>query len=229
MRARLSASAALGLGLLLAAPQLASANPTALFICKPITQPGSYVLARSIVTAADVCFAIMASNVKLDLGGHTLTGQDGTNNGTQQAVTDNGVMQTGVEVTNGAITGFRRAIELDACEGCKISWLRIDTNGDGINVGPSALVYKNIVTNSDDDGLKAERGSIIKHNVSNFNNSEGISAEKNSIVKNNATESNGGDGLNIQCPTLVVQNISRQNGTNYNEQGSCTEVDNVGF
>lgn len=231
MRNRHVAIAGLSLGLLLVLPQLASAAAKPLFNCQLITLPGSYIVTRSITVVVPTCFTILADDVKIDLDGQTLTGQNGGLGGNQQAITDNGVARRSVEITNGAITGFRRAIELGACTSCKVSWMRIDDNGDGINIGMNALVYKNIVTDSKDDGIHATREALIRDNLSNDNGSEGIEVQKNSIVKNNVTQGNGGAGLNLQCPALIVQNISQQNSPNETDNGpaGCEFIENSGF
>jgi hypothetical protein len=227
MRNRKFVIAGLSLGLLLAAPQLASADPTLLYRCGAISRPGSYVLAYSLNTPDAVCFPVFADDVKIDLNGHTLTGMDGSLDGTQIAFSDNGAPRIAVEIANGAITGFRRAIELRNCNGCKVSGMRITDNGDGINLGINAVVHHNVVLNSGDDGIKAKREALIHDNLSNDNGSEGISVEKNSIVKNNVTQGNGGTGLELQCPALIVQNISKQNGVNSTNNGGCIYVDNA--
>lgn len=227
MRNQKFAMTVLGLGLL-ALPQLASAAPKSLTSCRVINQPGSYLVASSLTSAAATCFRIVADDVKIDLGGHVLTGRGGTLDDTQSAITDDGGARMNVEITNGAIVNWRRAIELGACTGCKVSHTRIDSNGDGINIGNSAHVHHNTVLNSGDDGIHAKREALIHDNISNGNGSEGIEVEKNSIVKNNVTQDNDGAGLDLQCPLLLVQNLSYQNSPNETNTGNpCIFVDNL--
>jgi len=42
--------------------------------CQTITKPGSYKLTRDLTADGNDCFVITASNVTLDLNGHTLSG-----------------------------------------------------------------------------------------------------------------------------------------------------------
>lgn len=43
--------------------------------CQTISQSGSYKLTQDLTANGNDCFTIAASNVTLDLGGHTLNGQ----------------------------------------------------------------------------------------------------------------------------------------------------------
>jgi hypothetical protein len=89
----------------LTAAKTASAQ-TVLSACGTISSPGNYVLNTNLTTSGD-CFVITASNVALDMKGHTITG-DGSGNG----ITDDGLSRDYAIISNGKIRNFDMGINL---------------------------------------------------------------------------------------------------------------------
>src|SRR5437667_6658468 len=65
-----------------------------------ISAPGSYVLTRDISAGTSTAIIIAASNVTLDLNGHTIAG---TSSGSGGFRTECGIPHTWVRITNGTI------------------------------------------------------------------------------------------------------------------------------
>ncbi len=104
-----SQSLALVLGALLAlggAAPLAAAPGPLISGCATLSSPGAYQLTRDVATSASgACISIIAPDVKLELGGHTLTGPG-------QAIAGGSVgvyiapAATDARVVDGTVTGF---------------------------------------------------------------------------------------------------------------------------
>jgi len=104
----------------LAAPGSASAS-TAVSNCQTLSAPGDYTLTTDLVSVDATCIEITASNVKLDLAGHTMTCTGSGFAGSCQvaAFTSHGVYVppdlslTGVVVTGpGTIDGFDNGVTI---------------------------------------------------------------------------------------------------------------------
>jgi len=95
-----------------------AATDTKLYGCTVITEPGSYLLATDIVvdqtcTSSEdpdfgfVGIQIAASDVHVNLGGHTIYGDPaGYGDGYARGLDTTGALQTNVKVTNGTIDGL---------------------------------------------------------------------------------------------------------------------------
>lgn len=105
--------------LMLMAP-VASAAPTGVASCQTLGVPGAYALAADVAAVDATCMVITASNVKLDLAGHTISCTGGGFAGSCQVpeFRSHGVQVapglTGVVVTGpGTITGFDNGVVIE--------------------------------------------------------------------------------------------------------------------
>ncbi len=115
---RLAASLATAVMLCVLSPSALAAGATKLYGCTVITEPGSYLLATDIVvdqTCASsddpdfgfVGIQIAASDVHVNLGGHTIYGDPaGYGDGYARGLDTTGALQTNVKVTNGTVDGL---------------------------------------------------------------------------------------------------------------------------
>lgn len=119
-----------------------------------ITQPGHYVLSRSIETQGNG-IEIAADDVTLDLAGHTLNGPLATD---QSSYGIYAFGHDGIEIRNGKINGFQYAVYLS---GYSDKAKKSDDLGDGRNV-----VEHVSVSNSSFRGIRVEgKNSVIRHNI----------------------------------------------------------------
>ncbi|HNT36334.1 MAG TPA: hypothetical protein PKH07_15215, partial [bacterium] len=161
-----------------------------------ISSPGSYVLVTDVNMTADVdCIQIAASNVTLDLNGHTLTGT-GTGN-------SSGVMQTtgvGALVFNGSIYNFgRHGIFLN--ERSQVSDLSVLNCGDdgglyyhAIRVGEGSIISRVTAANNYGNGIDAASNCLVESCVARNNGTvshKGIAVGSGSTVKDCIAGNNG--------------------------------------
>lgn len=114
---------AAAVGLTLFVPT-ASAAPTPVSGCQPLSTPGAYALTADIAVVDASCIAITASSVKLDLAGHTISCTGSGFAGSCQvpaSVASQGVNiasnLTGVVVTGpGAISGFDTGVAIQSSD-----------------------------------------------------------------------------------------------------------------
>lgn len=184
----------------LAEPALAVTN---IDKCQTLSKSGSYKLTQDLTANGNDCFVITASNVTLDLGGHTLSGPRA---GAQMGVIDSSRSpvknQFGIRVRNGAIEGFWRGVYLRVTHGAVIENLRVSENTDvGIYAGPGAVIRKNTVTANAYYAIYTGRGSLVTANTVEGNGvgagSPGILAAVGSIIDGNAVRLNTRVGINM--------------------------------
>jgi parallel beta-helix repeat protein len=109
-----------------------------------ITQPGNYLLTNDITVASgETGIIVRASNVHLDLGGHSLTGPGG-----DRALTTTGIIvwftADSVHINNGTIEGMATGVIVSSTNG-SIDSLSLTNNFTGIDVNGS---NNNLVGNS---------------------------------------------------------------------------------
>jgi nitrous oxidase accessory protein NosD len=105
-----------------------------------ITHAGSYVLVRNIsMSGSGTAIRIAASNVTLDLNGHTLTGS-GATQGTGVSVT--GV--SGVRIHSGIVSRFGTGIEVSGSSNVTVEGLQISgTDAGGPAPGEVGILLRN--------------------------------------------------------------------------------------
>ena len=91
--------------------------------------PGTYILARDLICPGDGV-VITADDVRLVLGGHTLTGS-GSGAGVHADTADDPI--TGLRVTSGTVTGFTTGVLLVRTPGARLAAVTAaDNEGIGI-------------------------------------------------------------------------------------------------
>jgi len=171
-----------------------------------ITEPGSYVLVTDVqMTQSGACIEITASNVTLDLNGHSIIG-NGANDSI--AILANGGPDN-ITIKDGIIQNFANGIF--AGEGSQITGITMNgIEQQGLVTGENSIIQNNVLdgvgTAGDEQsaesgfrlGIFAGDNSIISNNtVSGVGGPAtisaslviGIGASRNSIVRDNTVES----------------------------------------
>jgi hypothetical protein len=179
-------------------PAPAAASVTSVTSCQGLTTPGVYRLDADLSPPTfKFCFVIAASNVTLNLNGHTLTGL-----GNQTAITD----ATGDVVPNtdihgpGTITGFQH-IGIMLGSGSRVTGVTLTHNGDGIDVfGTGSSVKGNVVTDNE-FGINVEvlgaTGNTIIGNFAHNNIIEDLN--DNNACGSNVWTGNDFGTANLSC------------------------------
>src|SRR5262245_22050287 len=166
--------------------------------CTIITKSGTYKLTRDL-TASGNCMVIQASDVRLDLGAHILTGNR-TGKGVSAPAHAFDITTVAITVTNGSITNFGDGVQLGGTHGAVVTKLQVTSNvSAGIFVGPGAFIDHNTVSENGDSGIFAGAGSTITRNESRNNGAnftlDGIAAGWGSVITGNTVSGNDGDGI----------------------------------
>ncbi len=196
---------------------------TDISFCDEINQPGSYRVTQDLVSrSSPQCILIDASNVTLDLQGHTISG-DGS--ASSKGISNGGNRNSlNTEVRNGSISNFGIGIDLSTAVGARVERVRVlNSVTTGVQVGPGSTVASTLVVNDRENiagnGINASQVSIVVDNlVGGFNN--GITAGFGSIVRaNNAAASN----ITIICPSFVSDNT----GSIVTKASGCRIINNL--
>jgi parallel beta-helix repeat protein len=148
---------------------------------------------------------INASNVVLDLGGHTLSGPAPTGT-TGQGVRGVVVFQnrTGVTVRNGVIRGFDSGVDvLPGAHSTTTSGLILDGNGGGVRISTGASsnrVIDNAIVNTTNFSAVqiGGNGHLVENNAMNNVNSTGVFLSgSNGIIRNNRFNGAGAAAITI--------------------------------
>lgn len=199
------------LALSLSAIALPTWAVTGITSCRDITSPGSYRLTQDINfqgTNSDACLAIKASDVTIDLQGHTLRG-----NGVGKGIDVNTLpLPSNIEVRNGTVTSFRSGIFLSVANGARVERMRVLDNAfSGIFVSVNgeggSVISSNIVTRNPQGIFVSGNGLIIDNNAS-ANDGNGIELRGTGTVRGNVTNANRLNGISVRCPALVIENTA---------------------
>ena len=214
----------------------ATATPTwaatDITFCDEINQPGSYRVTQDLsCQSCPQCLLIDASNVTIDLQGHTISG-DGSSSNSGIAVPQNSSLSN-IEVRNGTVMSFGTGIDLSGTRGARVERVRVFDNQDnGISVGSNSVVASNIV-NGMGRGIvvnEGAAGSLIVDNVVSGNFILGVVVKTlGSTIRGNVVTRNT-NGIDVLCPSLLSGNTIVNNTLNSDLllQGSgCVLRDNL--
>ena len=148
---------------------------------------------------------INASNVVLDLGGHTITGAAPTGT-TSLGVRGVVVLQnrTGVTVRNGIIRGFDSGVDVQpGGNSATVTGLILDGNGGGIRVNTGAassrLTGNTIVNTTQFSGMQVGgNGHVIENNTFHRGNGAGVFLSGNdAVIRGNKLNDLGQNAISI--------------------------------
>lgn len=144
---------------------------------------------------------INASNVVLDLGGHTITGPaptGGNNRGVSVTFDHHGVV-----VRNGVIRGFDFGVGLSGRADASISGLILDGNGLGISTqtdsSGSRITGNTIVNTTRFSGLQLGGNDhlVADNTFHNVNGSGILASGSQNVIRNNRVDSAGASGIAV--------------------------------
>jgi parallel beta-helix repeat protein len=156
-----------------AIPTTAAAEVTSLTSCQDIISPGHYRLDANINTDAGTCFLIDASDVRLDLNRHTITGPGPRRAAFGIAVAGSGVGIVGPGRLSG---GWDPAIGLEGEHG-SVRDVAATGNQTGISLAPHSernSLRGNVILNNNDFGIIAFAGATDNRITGNFALNNGI-------------------------------------------------------
>jgi parallel beta-helix repeat protein len=149
---------------------------------------------------------IGASNVVLDLGGHSISGPAPTGNGVGPRGVVIGQTRTGVTVRNGVIRGFDSGVDvLPGANSATVSGLILDGNGGGVrvNTGTSStrLTGNTVVNTTQFSGMQVGgNGHVIENNTFHNGNSAGVFLSgNNNIISGNRVNNSGTNAITINA------------------------------
>jgi parallel beta-helix repeat protein len=195
--------------LLFVLPQTSqSSPPISITGCTTISSSGQYRLDTDLtftpgpagLPTSSTCITIGASNVDLNLNGHTITGPGGGSDGTAGiSVT----AKTMVDIKGpGIITSFGRGIDFDGVTSSDVKQVTATGNFFGFVVNNNSqgnLFRENTSTGNAQHGftLNGAINNGFLNNVASNNGAEGILlfAGSGNQVKGNTTNGNGQDGI----------------------------------
>ena len=205
----LALAALMATGLFTAAAIPAPAQ-TALSACGQLTK-GSYKLTKNL-TATGHCLTLVNNFTSIDLNGFVITGDGGAGD---YAIRKGGAAATliGIEIRNGTITNFGRAIELSQAGGVLVERVRAVRNGvSGITVGAYCVLKGNVAAENGYAGLNGGDGCVASGNTASNNDQYGLIVGQGSTVIGNATRDNGITGITTGAGSTLAHNSSRSNG-----------------
>ena len=160
---------------------------------------------------------IGASNIKLNLGGHTI---DGVNSATADGINNKGGFDN-VKVEHGTIQQFRIGIELNGADGNKLEHLTVTQNPfDGIRLtGSNNNAISHVDESASFDGIFLVNSdhNVVSHSQANSNGSSGIVLQflnDFNTVDHNVAHDNGAWGLTSDGSThdIYTHNKLSKNG-----------------
>jgi parallel beta-helix repeat protein len=161
---------------------------------------------------------IGASNIKLDLGGHTI---DGVNSATADGINNKGGFDH-VKVEHGTVQQFHIGLELNGADGNKLEHLTVTQNAfDGIRLtGSNNNTIGHVAESASFDGifLVNSDNNVVSHSQANSNVSSGIVLQflnDFNTVDHNVAHDNGAWGITSDGSThdAYTHNALSKNGT----------------
>ena len=202
-----------------------AATPTSISGCETVSTPGNFALTQNLTATGD-CLTITASNVNIDLMGHTITG-----NGTGSGITGNNVQN--VVINDGSISHFATGVNLTLSTCCvaddTIQNLTVSNNTDGgIRIEGCCNTFANVTTNSNGGiGLKNDDCcSTVTNVVANNNGSDGMDLFGCCyVVEKSTANGNGAVGVfATDCCTAVDDSMANNNQLNGLDLEGCCSV-----
>jgi len=211
-------------------------NQLNILLCQieSIDWPASVLLAGSLTgVAGSNGITVNASDVTIDLGGHTLLGVPGSLDGIAVARDSSSKPRTNVSVKNGTVRHWGDVgINADGADNGQYRELRLLSNGTrvslwGFRCGSNNLVIGCCAMNNSGHGIVAagtnccirdcaaqensgvgisvDRGTI--HNCTAYlNKADGIQADFYNTIQQCVSTQNGGDGIVVSLNCYVVSN-----------------------
>ncbi len=171
-----------------------------------ISQPGSYVLTKTLSAGSGNGITIDANDVTLDLNGFALLGPGNASSG----INDAGIIRTNVTIRNGSIRGWGAGINTPELARSTFANLDVaDSSGDGMNIGSGGVVREvvahdnvaagiRIVQQASNWGTLVTESNISRNGFGYAFEIGGIYIQANNVwVRNNVLDSNAQGGVTV--------------------------------
>ena len=198
-----------------------------------ISTPGSYYLTTNLAGVAGSDGIIIATDdVTLDLGGFTLTGASGSDNGVHAA----GSYETNlynIHIFNGTVRDWgSHGIRAWYAANSRLTGIHAYTNGSmGVSIGDGSTIKSCVTRNNQGTGIYFGKSCTVVDSAA-LNNQNGFSGGGNSVLRGCTASDNNFGGISAQ--NGLVENCSAdangQWGISVSFGGSvirCTVKDNV--
>jgi Periplasmic copper-binding protein (NosD) len=194
----------------------------------PISQSGSYCLAANLSTSAvnGIQISIVASDVELDLAGHSLRCSVASQNAISAST---GTTMSNIRVHGGAIIGCNFALSLRNCSGCAVQDLRLLNNAVGISIsGDGARVERNQIRNDLGSGGRPAiqldaYSSVVQDNLVS-GSAFGLDVNgKDNLIRSNHFASCA-NAIRFFTPATYQDNLARCN-SNFSGAALASSVD----
>lgn len=178
-----------------------------------ITQAGSYYLNQSLSGASGI--TVSASNVYIDLNGHTLSGLAGN---TSAGIATSGTFNN-LTVRNGSVSNWgKEGINFSNSHSCLFEDLLLNNNlRDGLFSGKNAIVKKIIATGNSQDGIDVGESSMVEQCICEMNLNDGIELDNGSICSSCSAKSNSLVGIK-STGMASIQNCNALSNTSHGFQ-----------
>lgn len=207
---------------------VAPTGPTLIFTLPTIIdQPGSYMLGRNLTSTGGAGVSITASNVTLDLGGHTLSGAGGgtdaivlVGNLTNVTIRNGQIVNwTGAGVWDGATADRNVRVERIAVTGtgfggieCVESGVVVDScmvrgGSPGVAVGSASILRDTRITGAADFGVVAAQRVAIVGCMIEDAGFTGVLAGANVSITGTTVTGSGGDGVVVGAGSIVRESV----------------------
>ncbi len=192
-------------------PDAAAASPTPESACTTLTAAGTYQLTKNL-TVHGSCFVIAGSNIALDLGKHSISGD-----GTGSAITDNGTNFSQIVIANGKISNF--LIGIDLTSSSEVSVDSVTSSGNsadgidvgGIDLGGDSLLDAAKITGNKGAGVIAGGDSLVFSSTISNNGGDGADVGGDSGVDDSKIQGNGGNGISSDSGDNLINGVTASN------------------
>ena len=177
-----------------------------------ITLPGSYYLTGNLAAAnGKAAVRIASSRVTIDLNGFTVSSGVSSTFG----FTTGNTGYQHISIQNGAIQQFTGGgINLNSCDYSRITGVRVNAGGQGIDAGSSAMVTDCVVSGTSGNGIMVYSASRVARCLSSENTGHGFVVGNSSCAIEQCTASqNMGDGFQTNN-SLLTDCVSDTNDGN---------------
>lgn len=207
-----------------------------------ITTSGSYRLTSNLdyPGASASAITLAASDVALDLGGHTVKGTNNCTVGPNGWVTGcsenggftaiDGFASVRDRVTNGRVFAASE-VGIHLADASEVRDVQVSNcSNTGVVLGSRSIVASVSSIGNGANGIAATGPALVRDVVVTNNRLDGVTAGPGSTVSGSTTSDNGSDGITATTGSLVRGNTSTSNGAfGLNLSGSVGYVDNAIF
>jgi len=187
-----------------------------------ITTSGSYYISGNLTSTGNG-ISITASDVTIDFGGYTISGNGSSGYG----VYPGGTGYSNIEIRGGGVRSFAEGISFDSSwTAIRIIDMRVIGNvNNSIQINGTNILVKDCTIEDNGYGPVIGGVSVFTGNTTCSNDSYGLSIGANSTITNNVAYNNNGTGI-IAGSTCVIIGNSLYNNASRGISGGTSTIKN---